>query len=96
MPKTQVKIVGRCAKKKQTSDTDFYEWLELSTRMEQVQLHKVWSNPILLYRECTKETPVYGIKKWNAVRNIFDEIVKYEMSRRGKKKKQVKKKNGKN
>ena len=64
MPKTQGTIVTRCAKKKQTNDVDFYQWLELSERFEQVQLHKIWSNPILLYREYLKKKPQYGIKKW--------------------------------
>lgn len=80
----QVGIVRRCARKESTSEVDFYQWLESSSEDEYTNLHRVWCDPILLFQECMKKDAMYGIKKFQECRIIFNEIVKYEMLRRRK------------
>jgi len=81
----QLGIIRRCARKQSTSEFDFYQWLESSSEEEYTNLHRIWCDPILLFQECMKkEKAIYGIKKFQQCRTIFNEIVKYEMLRRSK------------
>ena len=89
---TEKTILRRAVKRGAADDTLFYLWLEHSDKPQYQQLHRVWSDPNLIYEETRKENPEFGIDLWERLHNEFQALVVQAILEKKKKKKKKKKK----
>lgn len=89
---TEKTILRRAVKRGAADDTLFYLWLEHSDKPQHQQLHRVWSDPNLIYEETRKDKPQYGIDLWEKLHDEFQTLVIQAILEKKKKKKKNKKK----